>query len=64
MKKFFLLLLVTPCFASLHYASQTAKPTAKVAYYGVKVASYPVRHPVKTAKAAGHVVKEAVVTAF
>lgn len=41
-------------FASVHYVSQTLKPTAKLAYRGAKasakVASYPVRHPVKTSK--------------
>lgn len=50
MKKLALLLLVTPCFASLHYVSKTFEPTAKVAVYGAKAATYPVRHPKKTAK--------------
>jgi len=68
MKKFVLLLLVTPAFAAVHYASRTAAPTAQLAYKGVKsaakLASYPVRHPKKTVKGAVKGVKEAVVTAI
>lgn len=55
MKKLFLLfLLVSPCFASFHYVGRTVKPTAELAYKGVKFSapktSYPVRHPKQTAK--------------
>lgn len=64
MKKFVLLLLVTPCFASLHYVSQTLKPTAKVAYVAAEGATYPVRHPVKSGKAFGKAVKAVAVTVF
>ena len=68
MKKLVLLLLVTPAFASLHYVSQTLKPTAKVAYAGAKAAakesSYPVRHPKKTAHGAAKGFTAAVKTVF
>jgi hypothetical protein len=58
MKKVLVLfLLVSPCFASLHYVSQTLKPTASVV-------SYPVRHPVKTAKGFGKGVAAVTKTVF
>jgi hypothetical protein len=64
MKKLILLLLVTPAFASLHYVGKTLEPTGKVALYGVKAATYPVRHPVKTSKGTAKAVKAVVVTVF
>lgn len=68
MKKFALLFLLTPAFASVHYASQTVKPSAQLAYKGVKatakIASYPVRHPAKTARGSAKAVKAAVTAVF
>ena len=64
MKKIALLLLVTPCFASTHYVSQTVKPTAKLALDGAKVASYPVRHPASFSKGFGKGVAAVVKTVF
>lgn len=44
------LLLTLPCFASVHYISQTLKPTAKLVYFPVRKSVYPAKHPVKTVK--------------
>ena len=63
-----ILLLTLPCLASVHFVSQTLKPTAKLAAGAVKFSaketSYPVRHPLKTGKGAAKGFTTAVKTIF